>query len=462
MGLFNIFNKTEKTQTEFIQTKKEFGNEVDGFTFNTDYSKPIQEPYKSSRGYLYGVNGMFPAELNHLYNQSPLHSAIINFKTLLTSGNGLVGVGVENLDTAQKIAFNQLMVQFSAIESEITMDYFIHNRFALKITWNEDNTKVLKVERFGADTVRVNDLDKQMQPVNYIYCWDWSNPSKYSTTIYPKFDQQNKKEKVQILMYQAASPTKKIYVEPSYISCLNWVQLDAQMSEYHRANIQNSLNPSMLIQFFERPGLPEEKQAILDGLNNSFAGAKKSGRAMVTFSSGKELAPEVTQMEPNKLDATFLQLTDTIQRQICYAHSIDPQLLGLKTPGSLGNSGELEYAYNIFNQAIIQPAQKQIEKVLNQLLMINGLGVKVKFNDVEIVLPSDTTKMTEEESEVEMSADEQIVVNEHLKGMTGRQTQGLLRIVRQYQQGKLTKEQAKMMVQASFGLTDDQVALFIK
>jgi metal-dependent amidase/aminoacylase/carboxypeptidase family protein len=123
----------------------------------------------------------------------------------------------------------------------------------------------------------------------------------------------------------------------------------------------------------------------------------------------------------------------------------------------------MEYSYNVFNQSIIQPAQRQIEKILNGLLAINGLGVKVKFKDVEVVLPSDTTKMTEQEEEaVEMNAEEQIVVNEHLKGMTGRQTQGLLRIVRQYQKGQLTKEQAKMMIQGAFGLTDDQVKLFIK
>ena len=107
---------------------------------------------------------------------------------------------------------------------------------------------------------------------------------------------------------------------------------------------------------------------------------------MVTFSDGKELAPTVTQMEANKLDKTFLQLTDTIQRQICYAHSIDPQLLGLKTPGSLGNSGELEYAYGIFNSAVIQPAQKDIENIFNQFIGINGLGVKMTLNEPNINL----------------------------------------------------------------------------
>jgi hypothetical protein len=461
MGIFSIFNNKEITPTEVVVKNKEISG-FQALAINHDYSKPIQESYKTSRGYLFGTNGLFPQELNYLYNQSPLHSAIINFKQLLTTGGGLE-VDNSTLDTNQKIVLNQLLLQFNSFENELGMDYFMHSRLALRITWNVDNTKILKVERLAPDTTRIFDVDDTMKPKSYIYCWDWNLPSKYVPKIYPAFDQQNKKDKVQILMWQGASPTKKLYVEPSYISCLNWITLDAEMSMYHKSNIQNSLNPSMLIQFFEKPGSPEEKTKVLDGINNSFAGANKTGRAMVTFSDGKELAPLVQQMEPNKLDATFLQLTDTIQRQICYSHNIDPQLLGLKTPGSLGNSGEMEYSYNVFNQSIIQPAQRQIEKILNGLLAINGLGVKVKFKDVEVVLPSDTTKMTEQEEEaVEMNAEEQIVVNEHLKGMTGRQTQGLLRIVRQYQKGQLTKEQAKMMIQGAFGLTDDQVKLFIK
>jgi phage portal protein BeeE len=156
------------------------------------------------------------------------------------------------------------------------------------------------------------------------------------------------------------------------------------MSEYHKSNIRNSINPSILIQFYEKPGSDEEKQMIVRELNNSFAGARKTGRSMITFSDGKDLSPTVTQMEANKLDKTFLSLTDTIQRQICYSHQIDPMLLGLKTPGSLGNSGEFLYSFNLFNASQIQPAQRQIENILNKFIQVNGLGVTIELNEPSI------------------------------------------------------------------------------
>jgi hypothetical protein len=91
-------------------------------------------------------------------------------------------------------------------------------------------------------------------------------------------------------------------------------------------------------------------------------------------------------MQPNQLDKTFLSLTDTIQRQICYGHNIDPMLLGLKTPGSLGNSTSLPYAFDIFNQSVIQPAQMDIENILNYFLSLNGMTIKIKLKEPELTL----------------------------------------------------------------------------
>ncbi len=132
------------------------------------------------------------------------------------------------------------------------------------------------------------------------------------------------------------------------------------------------------------PKTKEEKQAIGDAIRRNLAGTVNSGNLHLTFADGKDNSPILTQMEPQKLDKSFLGLTDTIQRQLCYAHQIDPQLLGLKTPGSLGNSGEFLYAFNLFNQSVIQPSQKILENIFNSFLSVNGIPTKIKFNDADI------------------------------------------------------------------------------
>ncbi len=375
-----FFNKDTTTiKQEVIKTPSTFSS----FSTPFGYNLPNEQLMKTSNGYLFGPNGFYPNELNSLYNQSPLHSSIVNFKKMLTTGNGF-SINDKPQDANSIISLNQLSSQFDELLNDVSLDIFMHSRFHLKITWNSDNTKILKLERISPEKIRIYEVDELMKPISYIYNWDWTNSTKYPKVIYPKFDQFNKKDKVQLFTYEIKTPGMKLYPIPTYESAIPWIILDAEMAQYHKANITNSVNPSLLIQYYEKPSTNEEKQQVLIDLNNSFAGGRKSGRCMITFSDGKELAPSVTQMEPNKLDKTFLQLSDIIQRQIAYAHQIDPQLLGLKTPGSLGNSGEFTYAYNLFNMSVIQPVQKDIENVLNSFISTNGLSAKIKLNDIDI------------------------------------------------------------------------------
>ena len=372
-----IINTNPKLKSEIVRTFPDLKT----FSLDRDYIIPADWVQKTSKGYLFGPDGLFPQELNYLYSKSPLHTSIINFKKLLASGNGYEVIGNELLDGKSKVGLNQLTNQFDKMLPQITMDLFIHSRICIKVTWNTDHTKIIKLDRLAPEKIRIYDVDEEMMPKEFLYNWDWSNSTKYPTKKYPIYDRLEKDNHCQLFFYQIETPGMKLYSEPSYVSALNWITLDSSMSDYHKANITNSLNPSLLIQYFEKPGTKEEKQQVLVDLNNSFAGAKKTGRVLVTFSDGKDLAPTITQMEPNKLDKTFLQLVDTIQRQILYAHQVNPALLGLKTPGSLGGADEIQDGYKLFNATIIQPSQLELETIMNTFITENGLTVKLKLRE---------------------------------------------------------------------------------
>lgn len=385
MGLFNFLNINKQPITE---TKKVNTTGISSFEMyrSTDSAIPVQKT--GQKGYTKEVE---PRLLAELYTQSPLHSSIINFKKLLTSGQGY-SVNDDNLDMTNKISLNQLTNQFDSMLNEISMDLFIYNTIAIEVTWNKDNTKIIKLERIEPNKLNISELNDKMQPLSFIYNFDWDFPSKYTTKHYPAFDVHNKKDKVQLYYYQVETPGMKIYTVPSYSSAINWIKIDKSMADYHTANIDNSLNPGMLIQFPYSPESAEEKTKILQDINQSFAGAKKAGRAMINFGADKESLPIITQLEPNKLDKTFVALTDTIQRQVCYAHGLDPQLLGLKTPGSLGNSGDFMYSFNLFNSSVIQPSQIIIENILNKFISTNGILSKIKLNEPDITKLLPTTK----------------------------------------------------------------------
>ena len=51
--------------------------------------------------------------------------------------------------------------------------------------------------------------------------------------------------------------------------------------------------------------------------------------------------------------------------------------------------------------------------------------------------------------------------NDSIKNLSGRQYQNVMRIVRQFGNGKLNKEQASLMLKNGFGFTDDDVNTFL-
>ena len=61
---------------------------------------------------------------------------------------------------------------------------------------------------------------------------------------------------------------------------------------------------------------------------------------------------------------------DAVQQAILTSHQISsPELLGIQTPGRLGNADHLE-AQDHFQHLVIEPIQTEIKKVFEKLLLL--------------------------------------------------------------------------------------------
>ena len=372
--MFEFFKKQKlSVATEPIQIPQM--GEIKASKFNTpDFTDPYCPEVKGSYGYIFGDRNLYPQQLLKFYASSPIHASCINFKALLTFGQGFT-YSNKNATLNERITAQQFEFFLNKMGTGLVNDYFIHNRFYVEVTWNNDFTKIIKMKRLPAEMIRIAEVNNQMESIKFNYCFDWKQVGRFGVIAYPKFDTENKKDKVQVYEYQEDIPGKKLYTLPSYRSCLDWVSLDADMGIFHRNNINNSLNPSLIVQFPSVPDTDEKKEQVRQNFVNSFGGAANAGRAIITFSPEKESMPVITQMDAQKLDKSFLALTDQLQRQILFSHNINPDLLGLKTPGSLGsNAGQLDALKAQFLASVITPAKSKILAELNCLASLNGLS----------------------------------------------------------------------------------------
>jgi hypothetical protein len=105
---------------------------------------------------------------------------------------------------------------------------------------------------------------------------------------------------------------------------------------------------------------------------------------MVFFFDGKENAAEIQTIQPTALDKQFKETAEEAARNICYAHKINPIILGLKDGASMGNPKELLNAYEIFKTNVVEPLRKDVEVIINQIIKWKGLNVEFKLNNVEL------------------------------------------------------------------------------
>jgi len=390
------FGKEEPTSIPLPELGMDFASVNNNWGGNGVYNRgsgdlgdPYVEMYRGEGPIYFGQDNLYPDHLNDLYNRSSLHSAIVDFKKELISGGGFELDGLEALSASEKLSLIQFRDYIDGedslqiVVSKLVMDYLIHGTMYMKLYWNSDKTKLLKAERVEPSKIRVGVGTDYEKVSKYFYSFDWKEYGRYGMKEIPNFNYTSSAH-IEIIRFVNPNPTVNWYTLPSYSSAANWVDLDGDVSLYHKSNIENSVNPSMAIKFPERPASEEEKRKILNGIKRQAQGAKNAGRSMVFFADGKDNLPEIETITVSNIDKQFNVTSDHIQRNICYSHRINPLILGFKTPGSLGNGAELDYAYEIFTKSVIHPAQKDIEGFINKILKLKGLPVKFVFNDNEL------------------------------------------------------------------------------
>lgn len=392
MGLFGQFKKEESVQV----------TEVGGYqSFSTPFLKmpssnlslPFIDSRYQSRGYVpFGEDNLYPQYLNQIYYSSPLHGSIVDFKTNATIGGGY-SFDETKLDAKSKVnlySFSKMISIKKTLEAVIK-DLIVHDRVYFALTLK--GGIVTKVKRVGAEKVRVSN-DKKKYFINED--WQYSNKFMELTPYHPEC-----KDGTFLYIYENHSLGQDIYPIPQYTSALNFAFLSGELSYLQKANIQNSIFPSFAMMFPKKPQGKEEMELIRETVNK-LKGAENAGKAVAFFANNKEQLPELVNLPTNSNDELFKGTSELITEQICFAHTIDPILLGVRTTGSLGNGSDIKQAYIIFEKNVVIPLREQVEDIMNSLLSIAKIDARISITNYQII--NETITAVEDEGSATMDA----------------------------------------------------------
>jgi len=377
MALFN-FGKKEP------EPAKVPGQDI----FETINMRNIELPQpKEQKGYdyvLYGQHNQFPLDLLEYRNSSSLHDSIIESKTNLIAGNGFMFDSTRELSN-QFIVDNWKLVPFwrklDKVFWLVTRDQQTFGYSCYEVIYSMDRTRIVDMNWIDASRIASGKRDEFGQINDYYYSENWSNIKQYPPRKIQAYD-PNADAVRQLVFIKRDDNNMDYYSLPTYYSALRWIKADGLMAEYNLAAINNGFSPSIVFKFYKKPS-PEERRMNSEAIKAQHGGAKNAGKAIILYSDGKDLAPDIDTLDATNIDARLLQVADQIVQQIITAHRAFPPLLGISTPGRLGLSQELLQSWEVFNAMVIKPERKLVLDSFKHILVYNG----VTRVDIEPIVP---------------------------------------------------------------------------
>jgi DNA-binding Lrp family transcriptional regulator len=439
-----------------------------------NFQEARQPEYREKRGKGYiefGERNDYPNYLLALYNKSPKHNAIVKGKVNYIIGNGWKS------DESDPIA-EQFIAQPNQFESlddltrKVSIDIEIFGGAYLEVIWSVTGGQLTDVLHIDYTKIRSNTDNTQ-----FWYKKDW-NERKDELIPMMAFNTKVRQGK-QILYIKEYRPGLDTYALPGYMGALNYIESDIEVSRHVLGNAQTGFSASKLITLPNGEPSPDEKRNIERRFTDRFSGSdgKKFILSFTTDPARKPIIEDLGASDITKENFTNVDLI--IQNNLFAGHQItSPSLFGIAEPGQLGSRTQMRDSYEIFKNTYVNDKQKFLESIFNQLATLKGATSEITIIPVEPIgfelsesallqiAPKewllekagiDVAKYAPTATTEPSINQEQAEVNDNLKNLSGRQYQHLMRVIRQFSQGKITKEIASTMLKSGLGMTDNEV-----
>ncbi len=362
---------------------------------------------KNTDWVLYGENNEYPLQLADLPYGSAIHNSILKTKTKMTHGEGFIIRGTKTKEESEA-AYNALPSNVKLdlslllnnpngkdkadiLAMKLAGDLQKFGAFCYEVIYNIDFTKIVTLKYVPVKHIRAGKMNDKNEVDTYYYSRDWLKYKQPSFKPVPiaAFNPENK-EHMNQLVYEKVGDLE-YYGTPHYVGAITWIYTDFQMGLFHKSNLENGMNPGLAINFYKLPASENDRDEILAQIKSQFVSAKNTGKHMVFFSDGKDLATDVKAIENSGLDKQLLLLAELCDKKILTGHQLtSPLLAGVSVSGQLGGNTELQVAYQIFDKVSMEADRNFLIQSLQKILDYNKTPVKLDILPFKVFINTGT------------------------------------------------------------------------
>ena len=323
----------------------------------------------------------------------------------------------------------------------------------------------------------------------------------------------------QVYYYGKTSPLHRFYPVPGYWSGQHWINIDAKIQEFHANNLDKNFLLSVIWNVIGDPDQPSKNpkynlkvkgedgitrisnpktvgEEFNEMISEALAGSSQGGAGIAFWSGNVDTATKVSAFPTNSNHDLFTTLQDLTTKNITIATQVPGILANIQEGQSLGGDGnemraaielmqsrvgeEQQLLMDFYNEVLLpnlaEPTDERVE-IVNFVPITVPVDIQDKF--WEVLTPEekrrwmaknlpgvelDPVVTTAPAQPVEPLKDEQgniipaeaAQVNDALKGLKLSDINRMSSIVAKVANGKMTYDQAKIILQG-YGLTEEQI-----
>jgi hypothetical protein len=307
----------------------------------------------------YGEDNQYPMYLKELADSSPIHGALVKGIAKMVAGKGF----------ASSIVVDQLRLNRSL--PSISLDLVLYGGFYVECIKTLDGSTIARVNHLPFENCRLA-VTSDGDVTGVYYSRNWAETRKKANT--PKFIPLEHKDNNRFVKISFLDETTSVYYpQPSYKSCINYIELDRQISIFHVSNVLNQFAPGTIVSLFNGTPDQDTKENIKRELQGA-TGASSAGKVVVLFNEPDQQKPDIVTYQLNDADKQYDLLNKTATEKILVGHLVTtPLLFGVKFGGDgfSSNADEMRQGLMIFNDNVIEPMQRIITDTLEEVLKVD-------------------------------------------------------------------------------------------
>jgi len=409
--------------TRKIEPKKSVGI---GIVNLSTYTSPKVVEVRGQEWVNYGEDNDYFGYLQDRINGSPTNNAIVNGISQMIFGKGLDAS--DKLIKPDEYAQAMLLFDNDTVE-RLCSDLKAMGNCAIQIVYSIDKSRILECNHFPIETLRSGKCNDDGEVETYYYAEDWKKITRSNKPLaIPSFGFGNGGE--EILFVKPYKTGFYFYAPVDYTGCLQYCELEEEISNFHLNNIMNGMAPSMLINFLNGTPTEDEQRNIERSIQNKFSGTSSAGKFILNFSDGANTAATITPVQLSDAHNQYQFLSDESMRKIMVSHRvISPMLLGIKDNSGFGNNAEeLQTATILMQNTVIKPFQNLLIKEFDKILAVNNVSLNLFFKELQPLDVNNELTITEKTNTIidGINSLSPLVANKVLESMTADEIRALV------------------------------------